>query len=168
LLFMNAPAERPIEIVVPKYPQTARRLNGFFKGIGWTLRMADGDERAMVWNETPWTPQIVPRDPPALVYLLSTDQADLDRFTDTRDMMLDRWSQGPRLAEPEAVGNPGIIVPSVVALRGMYGYCGKQLAAASQLYRDGQEITAKEEWRMATSLAITDPFNYRILVMPPN
>lgn len=140
-----------VELMVPRDPEVAERIHGFYDSIGWDVRNASGSE-----FDTLASPDVGAFQTPTIAYWQTENPAKIAHFADNPDAEPSAFAQGLRLPQLMDLIEVTLIVPTDDHVHDIFGAGGSILEAHAHI--PPREHAGRQEFRFG------DPFNYAIRV----
>lgn len=139
------------ELMVPRDPDVARRIHGFFEKIGWDVRNDSGSE-----FDTLASPDVGSHPTPTIAYWQTTSQDKIDQFIHSDVPVPSEYARGYRLPRLADLVEICLIVPSDDAVHDIFDRGGSLLEAHAHIHP--RLHAGRQEFRFS------DPFNYALRV----
>jgi hypothetical protein len=136
-----------VERMVPRGPETRRRIYGFFEGVGWYVR-----DHSTTEFDTYVSPLVSTGPTPTVDYWQTTDPDKNDQFIEHGLAIPSEYARGRRLPRLLDLVEVSLIVPTDDDVHAIFDQGGPLLEAHT--YIPPREHVGRQEFRFA------DPFNY--------
>lgn len=140
-----------VELMVPRDPDVARRIHGFFDAIGWRVRNHSRSE-----FDTYFAPEVGAFPAPTIAYWQTTNPDKIEQFEHHTSDDPSQYARGLRLPRLADLVELCLIVPSDDAVHSIFDRGGRLLEAHAHIRP--REHAGRQEFRFS------DPFNYALRV----
>lgn len=139
------------ELMVPRSPEVAQRICGFFETIGWEVRNNSKSE-----FDTYVAPDVGAFPTPTIAYWQTENETKQSRFENHAQPSPSEYARGLRLPQLADLVEICLIVPSDDAVHNIFTRGGKLLE--NHTHTLPREHAGRQEFRFA------DPFNYSLRI----
>jgi hypothetical protein len=140
-----------VELMVPRHPDVASRIHGFYEGISWEHRNDTGSEFDTIVH--PYTSEGLP---PTIAYWQTENAGKIGQFVFHEDTKPSVYARGLRLPRMQELVEVCLVVPSDDDVHEIFERGGELLVAHAHVLP--REHAGRQEFRY------TDPFNYAFRV----